>query len=510
MSEIPTYAAGRPQAWFRALGRLWLLRRVTSAPAAGALRAIVIMAAAWLGAWTVIDRWQSQPDPQFFAGGIPLLAWYALAILGLAALLRSRAQPAPDFKPVLALTLGAVPVPLLFTSVAGAYLSPSWFLGAAVVVAVYTLTYLARGLHAVTGKSQRAAALAGLGFIILFGWATDALDVIPDVWASRETQSAAAGEAPADGEALLFDQAARIDRLLAAMGGGTSPRAGAPPNADTPPGSRAFFLGFAGVGDEKVFAQEIGLASRVLGERYDIGPRSLSLINDERDLARAPLATVSGLRYALRGLGARMNVDRDVLFLAISSHGAEDPAIIVDNSQLPLDDMTDEDLVDALQESGIKWRVIIISACYAGGFIDSLRNPQTIVITAAAADRTSFGCSNDRDLTYFGEAFYRDALPAAHSLREAFITAKAAIAARERAEHITPSEPQGYFGTEMDAKLAAMSAPADNAAPAARQARAPAPGAASRFFIVNDDGQHAYGHLAQGLGAVRHVTAKSQ
>jgi hypothetical protein len=215
-------------------------------------------------------------------------------------------------------------------------------------------------------------------------------------------------------------------------------------------------MGFAGVGDQKVFAQEIGLASRVLGERYAVDRRSLSLINDERDLDRAPLATVSGLKYALRGLGARMNRDRDVLFLSISSHGAEDPAIAVSNSQLPLNDLGDEDLADALHESGIKWRVIIISACYAGGFIESLRNPQTIIITAAAADRTSFGCSNDRDLTYFGEAFYRDALPNARTLREAFDTAKAAIAARERREHITPSDPQAYFGADMEAKLAAM------------------------------------------------------
>ena len=145
----------------------------------------------------------------------------------------------------------------------------------------------------------------------------------------------------------------------------------------------------------------------------------MSLINDERDLERAPLATVSGLRYALHGLASRMNLDQDVLFLSISSHGAKDPAIVVSNSELPLQDLTDGDLADALSESGIKWRVIIISACYAGAFIDSLRDPQTIVITASAADRTSFGCSNDRDLTYFGEAFYRDALPTAHSLREA-------------------------------------------------------------------------------------------
>jgi len=207
-----------------------------------------------------------------------------------------------------------------------------------------------------------------------------------------------------------------------------------------------------------VFAQEIGLASTVLGERYDIGARRISLVNDQTDLERAPLATVSGLKYALRGLGSRMNLDRDVLFLSISSHGADDPAIIVSNSQLPLQDLTDEDLADALRESGIKWRVIILSACYAGGFIDSLGDPQTIVITAAAADRTSFGCSNDRNLTYFGEAFYRDALPTARSLHDAFDAAKAAIAARERREHVAASNPQAYFGKEMEAKLASMRA----------------------------------------------------
>jgi len=162
------------------------------------------------------------------------------------------------------------------------------------------------------------------------------------------------------------------------------------------------------------------------------------------------------LKYALLGLGSRMNLERDVLFLSISSHGTADPAIAVSNSQLPLQDLTPDDLADALRESGIKWRVLIISACYAGGFIDSLKDPQTIVIAAAAADRSSFGCSNDSDLTYFGEAFYRDALPGAGSLRAAFDTAKAAIAARERREHVTPSDPQAYFGKAMEQKLASM------------------------------------------------------
>jgi hypothetical protein len=411
------------------------------------VRASLIMGILWLAAWVAIDRWQSEPDPEFFAGGVPLLAWYGLAILICAALLRWRTRSAPPFTCVLALTLGAVPVPLVFSSVIAAYLDPAWFLGAAIIVGVYTLLYLARGLHALTGETQRAAACAGLLFIFGFGWATDTLEVIPDVWAPLESQAAQASDSPADGEAILFGQAGRIDELLEAIGHGPSPK------------PKTFFLGFAGVGDEKVFAQEIGLASRVLGERYDIAARSLSLVNDARDLERAPLATVSGLKYALRGLGARMNLDQDVLFLAISSHGADDPAIIVSNSQLPLNDMSPDDLADALRESGIKWRVIIISACYAGGFIDSLRDPQTIVITAAAADRTSFGCSNDRDLTYFGEAFYRDALPTARSLRDAFNAAKTAIDVRERLEHVTPSIPHAYFGKAMEEKLASMNSP---------------------------------------------------
>jgi Peptidase C13 family len=405
------------------------------------------MAALWLAAWSAIDHWLSQPNPHFLPSGVPLLAWYALAILGLAALLRLRARPAPPYGSVLALTMGAVPIPLLFTSVVSIYLEPVWFLGAGAAVAAYTLIYLAGGLRALTGERQRAAAFAGLVFMVGFCWLTDALDVIPDVWLPNEAQAAESNVADVDAEGLLFGQAERIDQSLEAVGHQTSLNA------------RAFFLGFAGVGDQKVFAQEIGLASRVLGERYGIGTRSVSLINDQRDMERAPLATVTGLRYALQGLASRMNLDRDVLILSISSHGSEDPAIVVANSELPLRDLTDEELTDALDESGIRWRVIIISACYAGGFLQQLSNPETIVIAAAAADRTSFGCANDSDLTYFGEAFYRDALPGAPSLRNAFETAKAAIAARERREHVEASKPIAYFGKAMEEKLAAMGSP---------------------------------------------------
>jgi len=150
------------------------------------------MAAVWLSVWAAIDRWLSQPDPRFLPSGIPLLAWYALAIVGLAALLRRYARPAPPFGPTLALTMGAVPVPLFFTGVVAAFLQPSWFFAAGAVVAAYTLLYLARGLRALTGERQRAAACMGLIFIVGFSWLTDVLDVIPDVWTPLESQAAVA------------------------------------------------------------------------------------------------------------------------------------------------------------------------------------------------------------------------------------------------------------------------------------------------------------------------------
>jgi hypothetical protein len=134
----------------------------------------------------------------------------------------------------------------------------------------------------------------------------------------------------------------------------------------------------------------------------------------------------------------------------------------VKNGGLPLVDLEPEDLRSALDDAGIKWRVVIVSACYSGIFIEPLQSANTLIITAADADHTSFGCADDRDLTYFGEAFLRDSLPGATSLEAAFEKAKALIAARERAEKLTPSHPQLSVGAAIRSKLSspATGAPA--------------------------------------------------
>jgi len=222
---------------------------------------------------------------------------------------------------------------------------------------------------------------------------------------------------------------------------------------ETGSGPRVYFLGFAGVGEERVFAEEIKLAAKNVGVNYGSASRSVLLLNDRRDFTTYPPASESTLRYALNALAKVMNRDEDVLFLALSSHGARDATIDVSNEGTEPTTLGAETLADLLAESGIRWRVVVVSACFAGAFVRPLADSQTIVITAASKSRTSFGCSDTRYLTYFGEAFYRDALPGSLQLRAAFETAKREIRRREKEEGVRASQPQGYFGPLMEEKL---------------------------------------------------------
>ena len=223
--------------------------------------------------------------------------------------------------------------------------------------------------------------------------------------------------------------------------------------AETGSEAHVYFLGFAGYGEERVFAEEIKLAAKNVGENYGSAPRSVLLLNDRRDLSTYPLASESSLRYALNALGRVMNRDEDVLFLALSSHGSRGATIEVSNEGMEPQPLGAVTLADLLAESGIRWKVIVVSACFSGAFVEPLADNHTIVLTAASRSRTSFGCSDQRDLTYFGEAFYRDSLPGSTQLRAAFETAKQEIRRREKEEGVRASQPQSYFGPLMEEKL---------------------------------------------------------
>jgi hypothetical protein len=394
--------------------------------------------------WIAAQRVAFESDGNavlFLWWAAPELGRLALAALIVAWVLSRLSIPALPLRRALLLVLGFMPVLILVWTFLGSL--PKF--GISVVVALTMLFgayYLARALRSMTEMTQRRAVAGAIVTTAGLLWLGTTYFLAPSVWYSPDDEGSSASEL--NREQLLFDQSARIDAEVAKM---------AVPAADTAAG---YFVGFAGFGNQRVFAEEIGTAASVVGERYETSRRQLLLINDRRDEETLPYATAPALRYGLAQVAKLMNRERDVLFLALSSHGGEDATLSVSNEAFYWNDLSGGELREMLDASGIQWRVIVISACHSGSFIEHLKDERTIVLTAAAKERTSFGCSDDRDLTYFGEAFYRDALPTALTLRSAFDAAYAAIDAREKMEKVSRSDPQASFGELMEKKLAEL------------------------------------------------------
>jgi Peptidase C13 family len=147
-----------------------------------------------------------------------------------------------------------------------------------------------------------------------------------------------------------------------------------------------------------------------------------------------------------------MNKDRDVLVLFMTSHGEKTGfALQVPGQMLEL---TPQQVALALDGEGIKNRVVIVSACFAGIFLPPLANDDTIVLTAADATHTSFGCAPERDWTYFGDAFFRQSLHPGTNFAQAFDHARVLIQGWEMMDHDPPSNPQAHFGQSLVDKLA--------------------------------------------------------
>jgi hypothetical protein len=219
-----------------------------------------------------------------------------------------------------------------------------------------------------------------------------------------------------------------------------------------------YFVGFAPFAAEDVFRKDIEVARDLFDDRFDTDGRSIALINNPRTMLEVPFATASNLRATLSEIGDIINPDQDVVMLYLTSHGTRDHKLSVEFPPLQLDALTPEMLKEMLDDAGIKWRIIVVSACYSGGFIEPLKDSYTLIMTASAASRTSFGCGSESDATYFGDALFQHALRFEDSLVKAFEQAKARIEERERNDKLEPSQPQIFVGDEMAAKLPKLEA----------------------------------------------------
>jgi len=208
-----------------------------------------------------------------------------------------------------------------------------------------------------------------------------------------------------------------------------------------------YLLAIAGDGSQEVFRREVEFVRAQFDRDFGTRGRSLLLINSRSTVATAPMATVTSIRESIKTIAVRMDRDNDILFLFLTSHGAKDHEFRLNQSAMSLRGLKPKDLAQMLEEARIRWKVVLVSACYSGGFVEPLKSESTMVITAARADRASFGCADENDFTYFGRAFFREALPASGSFFEAFTKAQALVGEWEKKDKTPEAErslPQVY------------------------------------------------------------------
>lgn len=223
------------------------------------------------------------------------------------------------------------------------------------------------------------------------------------------------------------------------------------------PGVRdVYFVGVAGWGDQNVFRKEVRAVRAMFERDFGARDRAVSLVNNPETMNQVPLATRETIEAVLMGVGEIMDPEEDILFMFLTSHGVEWGGFSLHFNGQNLGGLRTGQLARMLGAARIRNRVVVVSACYSGQFVPALAEESTLLITAAASDRTSFGCTSTAEWTWFGRAFFRDALPKHRRFEPAFEEAKARVEAREKKENYTHSVPQIRVGEKIRAVLDEM------------------------------------------------------
>lgn len=274
--------------------------------------------------------------------------------------------------------------------------------------------------------------------------ADEATDAAPATPAEDEAK------ADFDAEQAMYAQPALLDAALSKL----APQVPGKPDL--------YVVAFAGDAQEDVFRNEAEYVEDLFSKRFGANGHVVVLENNVQTVTTRPLANWTNLHRTLQAIAGRMDPAEDILLLYLSTHGSDDHQLLVDLDPLPLNQIGPDDIADALKTTpAMRWKVIVVNACYSGGFVDALRDDSTMVMTSARADRTSFGCGADSDITYFGKAFLAEALNKTTSLREAFDLARASVdewesadASHAEGKAVEHSEPQIASSPSIEAKLA--------------------------------------------------------
>lgn len=161
----------------------------------------------------------------------------------------------------------------------------------------------------------------------------------------------------------------------------------------------------------------------------------------------APFATRESLQRAVAEMRAAAEPG-DRMLVLITSHGHRDLlSHVVANRRFP--PLRGQDLKVLLQPLADWDTGVVISACYSGSLIPALKHPRRWIMTAAAADRSSYGCQFHGRQTYFVAALLQGLQGPEIGLDAWHASATLAVSRSEEADKLTPSLPQMWVGSEV-------------------------------------------------------------
>jgi hypothetical protein len=210
-------------------------------------------------------------------------------------------------------------------------------------------------------------------------------------------------------------------------------------------GRRLFYIGLGLYSEQWSENDVVELAARLQSaSRYHVVPMVASNI---RPAARRYPVADDATIASLVGAAARQAGPDDLVFVSISTHGAPKLLARKIGNRAPTE-LPARELARKLAPLAGHPTIIVVSACYSGSLIDDLRAPERIIITAARADRSSFGCSPGSRHTLFGDAELHAFGQQDRSLRQVFATIREDVARMEAQERYRPSEPQIWVGPD--------------------------------------------------------------
>jgi Peptidase C13 family len=214
-----------------------------------------------------------------------------------------------------------------------------------------------------------------------------------------------------------------------------------------------YFVSYAPDASEDVFIRETSAIQSLMNARFDTLGRALVLVNHASTYQSEIAASVSHLRKALQAISLKMNPEEDVLVLYLTGHGSPTHELVPRADTMQLQALRPEVLNQLLDEAGLRYAVVAVSACYSGGWIAPLARPERLIMTASAKDRSSFGCGNESAFTYWGRAVFDEGVRSGLGFEQAFAASLPRLQEREQAAGHVWSDPQIAVGSKIRAVL---------------------------------------------------------